>query len=122
MAKKKKQSSLKLPTSEKEGGPVMYKGYSIKWLKELIGILTYLKIIDKKIGIKADVNVSIKNGERIEMKNINSLKNIKMAIEYEIQRQGKPGELPKKQETRMFDEKKGITIKMREKEFAEEYR
>ena len=35
MAKKKKQSSLKLPTSEKEGGPVMYKGYSIKWLKEL---------------------------------------------------------------------------------------
>ena len=35
MANKKKQSSLKLPTSEKEGGPVMYKGYSIKWLKEL---------------------------------------------------------------------------------------
>jgi len=94
----------------------------IEWLKELIGTLIYLKIIDKKIGIKADVNVSIKNGERIEIKNINSLKNIKMAIEYEIQRQKKPGELPKKQETRMFDENKGITIKMREKELAEEYR
>lgn len=94
----------------------------IKWMKELIGILTYLKIIDKNIGIKADVNVSVKNGKRIEMKNINSLKNIKTAIEYEIRRQKKPGELPKKQETRMFDELSGKTVKMREKEFAEEYR
>ena len=94
----------------------------IEWLKELIETLTYLKIINRNIGIKADVNVSIKNGERVEMKNINSLKNIKMAIEYELQRQRKPGELPEKQETRMFDEIKGITIKMREKEFAAGYR
>jgi aspartyl-tRNA(Asn)/glutamyl-tRNA(Gln) amidotransferase subunit B len=94
----------------------------IGWMKQLVGTLVYMKAIDKNLGIKADVNVSIKNGERIEMKNINSLKNIKAAIDFELQRQKKSGELPKKQETRMFDENKGITIKMREKELAEDYR
>ena len=96
----------------------------IHWLKQLIETLTYMKIIDKNLGIKADVNVSLPelNGERVEMKNINSLKNIKKAIEYEIQRQQKKGELAKKQETRMFDEVSGKTVKMREKEAAEDYR
>ncbi len=92
----------------------------IIWLKQLIATLSYIKSIDKNTGIKADVNISIKGGERIEIKNINSLKNIKTAIEYEIQRQKK--ELPKIQETRMFDEKKGITINMRTKEQAQDYR
>ncbi|MDP2628378.1 MAG: Asp-tRNA(Asn)/Glu-tRNA(Gln) amidotransferase subunit GatB [Nanoarchaeota archaeon] len=92
----------------------------IDWLKQLIATLGYIKTIDKKSGIKADVNVSIKNSERAEIKNINSLSNIKAAIEYEIKRQEK--ELPIKQETRMFDEKQGITIRMRTKEQAEDYR
>ena len=94
----------------------------IIWLKQLIETLKYIKIIDKTLGIKVDVNVSIKNGKRVEMKNINSLRNIKTAIDYEIQRQKKPGELPTIQETRMFDENKRITIKMRTKELAEDYR
>ena len=34
-SKKKAQSSLKIKTSKKSGGPVMYKGYNIKWLKGL---------------------------------------------------------------------------------------
>jgi|TARA_B100000315_G_scaffold30104_1_gene25590 aspartyl-tRNA(Asn)/glutamyl-tRNA(Gln) amidotransferase subunit B len=92
----------------------------IEWLKQLIETLKYMKIIDKTLGIKVDVNVSIKNGERIEMKNINSLKNIRTAIDYEIKRQKK--ELPTTQETRMFDENKGITIKMRSKESTKDYR
>ena len=33
--KKKAQSALKIATSKKEGGPVRFKGYDIKWLKEL---------------------------------------------------------------------------------------
>jgi len=96
----------------------------IGWMKQLVGTLVYMKAIDKNLGIKADVNVSLPelNGERVEMKNINSLKNIKKAIEYEIQRQQKKGELAKKQETRMFDEVSGKTVKMREKEAAEDYR
>lgn len=91
----------------------------IEWLKQLILTLNYLKTIDKELGIKADVNIST-SGARIEIKNVNSLNNIKAAIEYEIQRQKK--EKPKKVETRMFDETKGITIKMRDKEEAEDYR
>ena len=96
----------------------------VEWLKELIATINYLKLIDKNLGIKVDVNVSLpeKKGKRIEMKNINSLSNIKAAIDYEIKRQGKPGELPKEQETRMFDELSGKTIKMRSKELSHDYR
>jgi len=91
----------------------------ILWLKQLIITLSYIKAIDKSSGIKADVNVST-DGKRVEIKNMNSLKNIKTAIEFEIQRQKK--EPVKIQETRMFDANKGITIKMRSKEQAQDYR
>jgi len=95
-----------------------------EWLKQLVLTLSYIKAFDKNAGIKADVNISLPElkGERVEIKNINSLTNIKNAIEKEIERQKKPGELAKIQETRMFDEAKGTTVKMREKEQAEDYR
>ncbi len=89
------------------------------WLKNLIATLGYIEAIDKKSGIKADVNIST-TGERVEIKNINSLKNIQTAIEYEIKRQKQ--EKQKNRETRMFDETKGITIKMRSKEATQDYR
>ncbi len=94
----------------------------VDWLKQLILTLSYIKAIDKNAGIKADVNISLPelNGKRIEVKNINSLTSIKTAIESEIIRQ--KSDVPKFQETRMFDEAKGITIKMRSKEQAEDYR
>lgn len=94
------------------------------WLKQLKITLGYIKAIDKEAGLKADVNVSLpeKKGERVEIKNINSIKNIKAAIEHEIERQSKKGETPKQQETRMFNEAKGTTIKMRTKELAQDYR
>src|SRR3972149_5478058 len=66
----------------------------VEWLKQLIITLDYVKAIDKNSGIKVDVNVST-TGERVEIKNLNSLSNIKSAIEYEIQRQKK-----EKQKTR----------------------
>ncbi|MEX0920442.1 MAG: Asp-tRNA(Asn)/Glu-tRNA(Gln) amidotransferase subunit GatB [Candidatus Pacearchaeota archaeon] len=91
----------------------------IGWLKQLILTLSYIKAVDKKLGLKADVNIST-GGERIEIKNVNSLRNIKTALEYEIARQKK--ERPKEKETRMFDESKGITKKMRAKEAAQDYR
>ncbi len=95
----------------------------IDWLKQLILTLSYIKAFDKNSGIKADVNISLPElkGERIEVKNINSLENIRTAIESEIRRQKAEG-VAKKQETRMFDESKGKTVKMREKEKAEDYR
>jgi aspartyl-tRNA(Asn)/glutamyl-tRNA(Gln) amidotransferase subunit B len=94
----------------------------IDWLKQLVTTLGYIKVLDKSAGIKADVNISLPElkGERVEVKNVNSLKNIKTTIESEIIRQ--KSDVPKVQETRMFDEAKGITIKMRSKEQAEDYR
>lgn len=92
----------------------------VEWLKQLMTTLDYIKAIDKKAGIKADVNVSIDGGERVELKNINSLQNIKNAIETEIKRQEK--ELPKEKHTRRFDPKKMQTVAMRKKGESEDYR
>ncbi len=92
----------------------------IEWLKELISALGYIRTIDKTAGLKADVNISVKGGEKVEIKNINSLKNIEKTIEYEINRQQK--DLPKVQETRRYDEEKEVTTKMRSKEQAQDYK
>ena len=94
----------------------------VEWLKQLIITLSYIKAIDKKAGIKADVNVSIqKTGNtRIEIKNVNSIKNIQNAIEIEIKRQKKV--LPIKQETRRYNAQKQKTELMRTKEQAADYR
>jgi len=106
----------------------------VEWLRQLILTLSYIKAIDKNSGIKADVNVSILlekessarkiekiQGARVEIKNVNSINNIKRAIETEIERQKREG-IAKIQETRRFDETKGTTTRMRTKEQAEDYR
>ncbi len=91
-----------------------------EWVKNLIVALSYIKAIDKNSGVKADVNVSIPGGKRVEMKNINSIKKIKEAIKVEIERQKK--DIPKYEETRMYDEKSKSTKLMRTKENAQDYR
>ncbi|PIN91506.1 Asp-tRNA(Asn)/Glu-tRNA(Gln) amidotransferase GatCAB subunit B [Candidatus Pacearchaeota archaeon CG10_big_fil_rev_8_21_14_0_10_32_14] len=95
----------------------------VEWLKNLLHALSYIKAIDKSLGIKADVNVSLpdKKGERVELKNINSIENIKNAIEVEIQRQISQG-VPKIQETRAYNAEKQTTSLMRTKEQASDYR
>ncbi|MDP3986773.1 MAG: Asp-tRNA(Asn)/Glu-tRNA(Gln) amidotransferase subunit GatB [Nanoarchaeota archaeon] len=95
-----------------------------KWLRELIITLGYVKALNRESGIKADVNVSIKksNYKKFEIKNVNSIVNIKNAIDSEIQRQESLKEFPKEQETRMYDPVKKITKKMRSKEEAQDYR
>jgi len=91
----------------------------VLWLKNFLLTLSYIKAIDKNAGIKADVNISMNGGERVEIKNISSIENIKKAIEYEIIRQKKEKVI---RETRRFDEITGKTISMRTKEQAEDYR
>jgi len=92
----------------------------IDWIKNLMAALGYVKAIDKQSGIKADVNVSIKGGKKIELKNINSTRKIKEAIEIEIARQKK--DIPKEEQTRMYDENDRVTKLMRTKENAIDYR
>lgn len=93
-----------------------------EWLKQLKATLSYIKAIDTKSGFKSDVNVSLPelNGVRIEIKNVNSIENIRKAIDFEIDRQKK--DTPKEQHTRRFDEKTGKTNLMRTKEQAQDYR
>ncbi len=90
-----------------------------KWLRKLLLSLSYIKALDKESGIKADVNVSL-HGERIEVKNVNSISAIVRTIDYEIERQNK--EKPINKETRAWQDEQGKTIKMREKESAADYR
>jgi aspartyl-tRNA(Asn)/glutamyl-tRNA(Gln) amidotransferase subunit B len=97
-----------------------------EWLNQILTALSYIKAVDADAGIKADVNVSVnvngKQGERVEVKNINSVYSIGKAIDYEISRQSSllmSGEKVKR-ETRAFAENK--TVMMREKEAAEDYR
>ena len=95
----------------------------VEWLKSLVLSLSYVQAVRKNAGIKVDVNVST-YGERVEMKNLNSLEKIRKAIDYEIARQIEAhdaGEVQKR-ETLAFDEKTGKTIKMRSKEDAADYR
>jgi aspartyl-tRNA(Asn)/glutamyl-tRNA(Gln) amidotransferase subunit B len=95
----------------------------ISWLQDVIHYLTYVKAINKSHGIKVDVNVST-YGERVEIKNLHSIESIKKAIDYEIKRQWEDHEKGnvQKRETLAYDSAKGKTIKMREKEAAEDYR
>jgi len=93
----------------------------VDWLKKLLHNLDYLKAVDSNAGIKVDVNVNIPGRtERVEIKNINSLENIGKAIDFELERQSY--EDVRAKETRRYDEAKGKTIKMREKEGAADYR
>ena len=95
----------------------------VEWLKDLVLALSYVKAIRKNAGIKVDVNVST-YGERVEMKNLNSLEKIKKAIDYEVARQVEnyKNGIAQERDTLTFDEKLGKTVKMRSKEGAADYR
>jgi aspartyl-tRNA(Asn)/glutamyl-tRNA(Gln) amidotransferase subunit B len=95
----------------------------LQWLESLLHNLSYIKAVRKNAGIKVDVNVST-YGDRVEIKNLNSLQNIKNAIAFEVKRQIENHEkgIEQKMDTLAYDSTKGITIKMRTKEEAEDYR
>ncbi len=95
--------------------------------------LKYLGVCDAKMqegSIRADVNVSLKPegsnklGDRAELKNMNSMRSIIRAIEYEIKRQTEILDNGGKveQETRRFDDVMGTTSSLRSKENANDYR
>ncbi|MEK6872580.1 MAG: Asp-tRNA(Asn)/Glu-tRNA(Gln) amidotransferase subunit GatB [Nanoarchaeota archaeon] len=90
------------------------------WLRQLILSLSYIKALNKDAGIKADVNVNIKGTERTEIKNVNSVREIVKAINYEVKRHEK--EKPIKKETRRWNSELEITELMREKEEQADYR
>ncbi len=102
------------------------------YIKKLRSILRYLGTCDGNMeegSLRADVNVSVRRpgealGTRTETKNLNSVRFIMQAIEFEVQRQIEliedGGEVI--QETRLFDTTTGMTRTMRGKEDAHDYR
>ena len=102
------------------------------YLAKLRSILRYLGTCDGNMeqgSLRADVNVSVRRpgealGTRCEIKNLNSIRFIKQAIEHEARRQieilEEGGEI--EQETRLFDPGRGETRAMRSKEEAHDYR
>ncbi len=102
------------------------------YLKKLRAILRYLGTCDGNMdegSMRADVNVSVRKpgdrlGTRCEIKNVNSMRFVAAAVEYEARRQidviESGGEI--RQETRLYDSKKNETRSMRSKEEAHDYR
>ena len=103
------------------------------YLTEVRKLVRYLDICDGNMeegSMRCDANVSVRLkgsaifGTKVEVKNMNSIRNVQRAIEFEISRQIKALESGEKlvQETRSFDALKGVTISMRTKEAANDYR
>jgi aspartyl-tRNA(Asn)/glutamyl-tRNA(Gln) amidotransferase subunit B len=103
------------------------------YLTEVRKLVRYLDICDGNMeegSLRCDANVSVRLvgvsefGTKVEVKNMNSIRNVQRAIEFEVLRQievlENGGSLA--QETRAFDALKGITISMRSKEAANDYR
>lgn len=103
------------------------------YLSEVRKLVRYLDICDGNMeegSMRCDANVSVRLvgakefGTKVEVKNMNSIRNVQRAIEFEVTRQIKALENGEtlSQETRGFDALKGITISMRSKEAANDYR
>ena len=102
------------------------------YLRKLRSILRYLGTCDGNMdegSMRCDVNVSVRRpggelGTRCEIKNVNSIRFVHQAIEYEARRQieilEEGGTIT--QETRLFDSGRGVTRTMRSKEDAHDYR
>ena len=122
------------PLLEIVSEPDLSSAYEVKaYLKAVRSIVQYLGICTGNMeegSFRADTNISVKKrnteklGTRVELKNINSFKFISDAIEYEIERHIEliedGGSIS--QETRLWDSKNRMSITMRSKEEAADYR
>ncbi len=104
-----------------------------QYVTEVRKLVRYLEICDGNMeegSMRCDANISIMPkgskvfGTKVEVKNMNSIRNVQRAIEYEIKRQAEmleKGEIIK-QETRSFDAVAGTTFSLRSKEGVDDYR
>jgi len=106
---------------------------AVAYLKKVRTLMIYLGVCDANMergNLRCDANISLRPlgqeefGTKVEMKNMNSFRFLKQALEYEIKRQTKVldegGTIV--QETRQWDAKRGVTESMRVKEEAHDYR
>jgi len=104
-----------------------------EYLVILKQIVKYLGVSDCNMeegSLRCDANISIRErgetelGSKVEVKNLNSFKAVRDALAYEQQRQEEEIEDGRKipQETRLWDEKRNVTVSMRTKEGEQDYR
>ena len=105
----------------------------LAYLEKLVQILEYTEVSDCRLeqgSVRFDVNVSLRPvgaktfGIRTETKNLNSFSSVRRCMEYEIARQARVIDAGEKviQETRTWDEGRGVTLTLRSKEEAHDYR
>jgi aspartyl-tRNA(Asn)/glutamyl-tRNA(Gln) amidotransferase subunit B len=110
-------------------------GAAHMFLTNLKTILQYLEISDCNMeegSLRCDANISLRPagqkelGTKVEVKNMNSFRAVRLALEHEVERQSLLLDGPDKdhlvQETRLWDEASGKTFPMRSKEEAQDYR
>lgn len=97
-----------------------------EFLNILSDLLENLNVSDPSLegAMRADANVSIEGGNKVEIKNIGSFHDLEKAVHFEITRQESlhSREIPIAQETRHWDDKRKITISSRSKEEELDYR
>lgn len=123
-----------IPLAEIVSLPDMSSGEeAMRYVEKIRSIVSYLDVSDGKMeegSLRCDVNISLKDknsdtlGTKVEIKNLNSISNVKTAIDYEIKRQEEillnHGKVI--QETRRFDEASKTTVLMRVKTDAVDYK
>lgn len=125
-----------IPLAEIVSEPDMRTGdEAYNYLTKLKSIIKYINVSDANMeegSLRCDVNISVREvgaakfGEKVEVKNLNSFKAVKAAINYEYERQKSLIESGEKnliiQETRLWDADRQETYSMRSKEDAHDYR
>ena len=103
------------------------------YLRAFRAVLVYLGVNDGNMeegSLRCDANVSLKPagarelGTKVEIKNLNSFRNVQRALEFEVRRQTEALDRGERivQETRLWDADGGYTRSMRSKEYAHDYR
>src|SRR5262249_49321946 len=103
------------------------------YLRAFRAVLVYLGVCDGNMeegSLRCDANISLKPagaaelGTKVEIKNMNSFRNVQRALEFEVRRQADALDRGERivQETRLWDADRGCTRSMRSKEFAHDYR
>jgi aspartyl-tRNA(Asn)/glutamyl-tRNA(Gln) amidotransferase subunit B len=102
------------------------------YLRTFRAVLVALGVCDGNMeegSLRCDANISLRRrdaayGTKVEIKNLNSFRNVQRALEFEVKRQAAALERGERivQETRLWDADQGVTRSMRSKEFAHDYR
>jgi aspartyl-tRNA(Asn)/glutamyl-tRNA(Gln) amidotransferase subunit B len=103
------------------------------YLRALRAVLVYLRVCDGNMeegSLRCDANISLRPrgqteyGTKVEIKNMNSFRNVRDALAHEVARQTRALETGERivQETRLWDPDRAVTVSMRSKEFAHDYR